>query len=133
MKLVKPSDDQLNAAFAEKVAGWTYWQSKHGHYHVTDPNGKHGEPAYGWPKYDESTGKKFVRHWTDGVELPRFTQSADAVLPFVSKLKEVGIHYADGDWFVRCWSEDKNCANCDSLPRACVIALLRAHGVEVET
>jgi hypothetical protein len=109
MKLLNPTDDELNAAFAKEVAGWKWEKTDRDH--------------MAWIEYREGGS------WE--VE-PNFTTSADAVLPYVSKLKEVGIHYVDGDWFVRCWSEDKNCANCDSFAKACVIALLRARGVEVE-
>lgn len=112
MKLTNPTDDQLNAAFAEKVAGW-FRTERLGKQVLYDPEG--GHVLIG-----------------DTRCMPSFTTSADAVLPFVSKLKEVGIHYLEGDWYVRCWSEKKECANCDSLPKACVIALLRAHGVEIE-
>ncbi len=114
MKLVKPTDEELNAAFAEKVCGWSK-----------------GDDGYG---YETVYSEKVAPYKTMGpVWKYNFVKSADAVLPYIQKLDEVGIHYCSGDWFVRCWSEDKNCANCDSLPKACVIALLRAHGVEVET
>ena len=129
MKLVNPSDLELDTVFAEQVAGWKRRLATHDkpveRCGMKLPN-SFGHPIEAWwHETDENNRGVFARP-------PRFTKSADAVLPYVSKLKEVGIHYVDGDWFVRCWSEDKNCGNCDSLAKACVIALLRANGVTVE-
>lgn len=142
MKLTNPTDAELNATFAEKVAGWRCFKEKRGEYTLcvsiapgeSDP-GKHWDKkkeAVEMARYTPIPCVEAMKVGFFGRGLPKFTQSADAILPHISKLKEVGIHYLNGDWFVRCWSEDKNCANCDSFPRAAVIALLRANGVEVE-
>jgi hypothetical protein len=113
MKLVNPTDRELDAVFAEKVAGW---------------------------KYDESEKAWFHDGYFDHRPLP-FTQSADAVLPYLNKMEwwnisrsdkpfshcEVMIHDADE---VRGY-RNAQAEHVDPI-KAAVIALLRAHGVEVE-
>lgn len=115
MKLTNPTDGELNAAFAEGVAGWTrtndgFWRS---------PDMAVGDDP-----------KLFVD--------VQFIASFDAVLPWllktawfnVSRSKERGAHCeidACHDASSRCFL-----AESESVPRACVIALLRAHGVEIE-
>jgi hypothetical protein len=122
LTLTNPTDDQLNAAFAEKVAGWTlrdeYW--------MTSPKRFAGRS---W-----LCGNK----WMCGEsELPPFTTSADAVLPWLEKWNESWeVSYYNNVWNIAIedrkggmiygWVKDK------SFPRAAVIALLRAHGVVVE-
>lgn len=123
MKLVNPTDDELNAAFAEKVAGLSAADIRY-------LGGSLANPASGI----------------------KFTTSADAVLPWLEKwgpwtvehkLNEPG--YKLDLWKRIPWvppgyghTEPPNCvavhfgcANC--FPRAAVIAMLWAHGVEVET
>lgn len=143
MKLIKPTDDELNACFAEKVAGWTYWKSKHGHWHVTSPSG-HVTVGDLYAKFDEETGEKLpeVPWWKDA-ELPDFTQSAAAVLPWLEK-HVAKIAHRCSQWEVLIhmgWSGNEQMPFAKSndfeywdrsFPRACVIALLRAHGVGVE-
>lgn len=107
MKLVDLTDDQLNAAFAEHVAGWRLWAGCHD-------------------------------QWNDGtkdVGKARFTTSADAVLPWLEKHRfRVSAPWVPGDeWSVVVVCEDGEVrADSASLSRASVMALLRAHGVEVE-
>lgn len=113
MTLTNPTDDQLNAAFAEKVAGWTL-------------------------SWDEDSGGNRYEEWWNGLEGPLdpiFTTSADAVLPFLEKrARAITITYCDVtvQWtveiigFKTAWK-----ASSETLPRAIVYALLRAHGVEV--
>lgn len=119
MKLVNPTDDQLNAAFAQHVAGWFPIEPKH------------------------SKGSlMMVDEWWDAkgypVGAPRFVTSVDAVTPWLEKAgRWSAIRGADGLYEINLddipmpetgvyWAIDA------SLPRAAVIALLRAHGVEVE-
>lgn len=124
MKLTNPTDDQLNAAFAEKVAGW-----------INQGKAK-GVPALNnrWVLPDRSL-----------VEGPlQFMRSADAVLPWLSKqiLWDAQDCAAQSQLNFRCWiriltkaaGERSEYAEAReaTFPRAAVIALLRAHGVEVE-
>ena len=106
MKLMNPTDDELNAAFAEKVAGW--WL---------------------WPGYRDQ--------WCDGTEdrgKARFTTSFDAVLPWLGKWRTIAIDWdrIAGLWSVGVGQHKDTPAYSPVLPRAAVIALLRAAGVEVE-
>jgi len=145
---VSAGDEQaLLAAFAEHVAGWTYWQSKHGHFHVTAPDGGKSEPAYGWPAFDESTGAKIERKWTDGLELPPFTTSADAVMIHLdnwrtesptNRIIEITLaNNCGAKWQVTLGDEGEETreafyfASHASLPLAILLALLKAHGVTV--
>lgn len=130
MKLTNPTDEQLNTAFAEKVAGWSMKKTN-----PKDPVlGEEGEvfcaPGDGW-----------------NMNIPTFTQSADTVLPWLEKpdwmwcrkshtLKKHGDYGYFEFW---CYGPTKHqigyhcCADePGQFPRAAVIALLRAHGVEVE-
>lgn len=125
MKLVNPTDGQLNSAFAEHVAGWFPIEPKH------------------------SKGSlMMVDEWWDAngypVGAPRFASSADAVLPWLEKSERyVSVRHWRGHWeeqpgwMVILYEDDEGGRELaravdTSLPRAAVIALLRAHGVEVE-
>lgn len=116
MKLLNPSDAELNAAFAIRVAEWTApchgftWKNEHGRF---QPDG------------------------------PPFTTSADAVLPWLEKREDVEIHRVQSDGWQVSIMEVKRTPESeetgviaeaweDTLPKAATIALLRAHGVEVE-
>ena len=124
MKLFNPTDAELDAAFAEKVAGWK---------RTSRFDFSSVETYYPWfvPAANGS-GSGFE------LAVTRFTRSFDAVLPWLEKtgrwnvFRDVSGVYEielednpmpdDGCWF----------AFNKSLPRAAVIALLRAHGVQVE-
>ena len=116
MKLINPTDDELNAAFAEKVAGWKLNFA--------------GPSAFGTnlnPYWEDEKG----RAQFDG---PWFVYSADAVLPWLEKhgpsIERLGF---TGVWTIRLNDSQLLGEAADkSFPRAAVIALLRAHGVEVE-
>lgn len=119
MKLVNPTNEQLNAAFAEKVVGWVwiplaegapYWE---GNYWMDREGVMHD------PKASDCL----------------FTTSADAVLPWLEKTDDPDAAYRDGLWSVAFYVDKENNwvkGEDKSLPRAAAIALLRAHGVEVE-
>lgn len=120
MKLINPTDQELNTAFAEKVAGWMKCE-------------RLGRMVW----YDPEGG-----HVSSEIELPRFIESADAVLPCLDK---VGMWKAErflpSDICIKGQAYRVDVANrhacdfchadADTLPRAAVIALLRAYGVEV--
>lgn len=122
MKLTNPTDNELNAAFAEKVAGFTMKRN-------------HARKMNTWVAPDGE-----VWH----VSRMEFNRSADAVLPFLPKTTEEG-------WWNCSGPSDKGLFFCevqfgeDEAPvsregrswgktpvLAMINALLKAHGVEVE-
>lgn len=116
MKLINPTDHELDIAFAEKVAGW----------YVT-------RKIASLDKICFPSKKAFFEQPLCGTcPLPHFTQSADIVLPWLER-QEIWIsqktkhnHYTvtvENGWC----GQDKT-----SFARAAVIALLRAHGMEIE-
>jgi hypothetical protein len=128
MTLTNPTDQELNWAFAEKVCG--YFQNP-----IFKSN-------HSWCR-KSSTGEIVV---LDGLgALPSFTTSADAVLPWLEKqYVETGLknywshspaqHFTSEPkiWQIRAFRGNlQGIAESTTFPRACVIALLRAHGVEV--
>lgn len=105
MNPIRSNDhDALNAAFAEKVAGYTM----------------HLSPGCEWRRK----------------EIPQFTRSADAVLPWLEKHSwsasnlasgiQVNIHKPGDSGAIYIQN-----SRAPAFPHAAVIALLRAHGVEV--
>jgi len=79
------------------------------------------------------------------LDVPPFTESADLVLPWLEKLGAyVSLRYWNGEWadppgwYLSLWENDENGPQIGeyvgdmSFARAAVIALLRAHGVEIE-
>ena len=107
MKLTNPTDEQLIEAFAEKVCAWPETEST---------------------KLARLMGKS---------PYPPFTQSFDAVLPWLEKHEWSAERFTNGDGnlvvVVRVGLLGIGGGWCDTeLPRAAVIALLRAHDVAVE-
>lgn len=135
MTLVNPTDDELNRAFAERVAGWK-WRDERG--------------GAWFDKSDDPDPMKWVRIiGPNGGDIAldgglRWVSSADAVIPWLQNMwLSVVISEVIAGWAVRiCYRGDQSferpLGHCDSwaldpsFPRAAVIALLRAHGVEVE-
>ncbi len=123
MKLINPTDDQLNAAFAEKVAGW-----------VNQGRAK-GVPAleHRWVLPDRS-----IRSFGKLCPPMNFTSSADAVLPWLEKFTWRGCSYRAGDhYFAEAeitlnGAKQISVVSRKSLADAAVIALLRSKGVEIE-
>lgn len=114
-KLVNPTDEQLNNAVAIHVAGWTCFDS---------------EAPWGWRN---PAGELFHR-----ADVPRFTTSADAVLPFLEK--HSWMHYdhfdpRDGinNISICDFESGKHlgAAQAKGFALTSVIALLRSHGAEV--
>ncbi len=120
MKLTNPDDTELNVIFALEIAGWT-WTTAGGMF-LVDPK--------------------------DGLihNVPDFVKSVDAVLPWMEKCKGASILFdpifGDPIWRVDCalkeeecdfpeWRTDNAFAH-NSLAKAAVVSLLKAHGVEVE-
>ena len=148
MKLINPTDDELNAAFAEKVAGWRCFKEQRGDYalcvcyeaHEQDPF-KHWNPkeeALRMARYSPVSCIEAVKIGFFGRSLPKFTRSFDAVLPWLEKMASVEICQMYSGGVRTSWAVDVSvkyaieCAQHPFLPRAAVVALLRAHGIEVE-
>ena len=118
MKLINPTDRELDEAFAEHVAGWKV-------------------EFDGDKKYLSPDGENW-HMWS----IPYFTGSVDLVLPWLEKFggavyvnRYTG--WGDTNWAVRLYENDEDGslmgeAEEPTLPRAAMIALLRAHGVEIE-
>lgn len=107
MKMIDPTDDELNAAFAEKVAGM--------------------KPC-GWTTANCGPS---VTHYPSRSD---FTTSADAVLPWLSGHQWSATTAGDHSGIrveIDIWSKCVEASDV-SFPRAAVIALLRAHNVEIE-
>lgn len=121
MKKIKPTDYELRAAFAEHVCGWKYLSAGH--------NFGNGASVS-------------INAWArpDGLiidAMPDFCSDANAVLPWLEKRKEmVTIWHEEGGWGIRIQDGPLDFPGInsfsDSFPRVAVIALLRAHGVEIE-
>ncbi len=136
MKMINPTEDQINAAVAEKVAGWTKVDLVHG--------------CFGWKHPRPSDGELSI------YPLESFTRSMDAVLPLLEKHHwNCRSHGMSGSThgYPHCTvtvtefpvsehperfgtQHEGHCFSGDSiataLPLAACIALLRAYGVEVE-
>jgi len=118
MKLINPTDDELNFFFATKVAKWTkeFLPSK--------PD----RIIYGW---------KTEEGFPVGNQ-PYFTDSVDSVLPWLEKWGSADFQSArcllceGSGWLVDLLGDEAFFHTDKSLPRAAVIALLRAHGLEIE-
>lgn len=122
LKLTNPTLDQIDAAVAEHVAGWKLEMF------MTNPPKPTGAgiPPGGIAK--------------DIAPIPRFTRSADAVLPLLEKWEYVDVNrdkdFERGPWGVAI-SSKRDVAQLfigsgSTMAIAACIALLRAHGVEVE-
>ncbi len=112
VKLLNPTDDQLNAAFATEVAGW-FRTERLGKQVIYDPEG--GHVLIG-----------------DTRCMPKFTRSFDAVLPLLDTIKWHVTTMDGGFTFViRGPGPNATCTHPE-LATAAVLALLRANGVEVE-
>lgn len=116
VRLVNPTEDRLNAAFAEHVAGWTDLKADTGYC---------------------SSGRRPDGH-RDNV--PEFCQSVDAILPYLEAWRAKDPIYHSFiitrygyDYIVELRGHMAGPTVCHdiSLPRAIVICLLRAVGVEI--
>lgn len=130
MKLTNPTDSELNRVFAEKVCGYNITHDVISGF--TEIEGRTMNPIY------FNIGEK----WSIAASGFNFVEDANAVLPWLEKMTEYELfhdsraldHYMcevywakEGESVIHCFAMDS------SFARAAVIALLRAHGVEVET
>lgn len=123
MRLTNPSNDELNAAFAEAVAGWKC-EMIYGAWS--------GDVSVAAPVWTSPNGTVSTAYF-----IPKFTQSADAVLPWLEKTFCAFSYHTDRpDRRLQFCADKKRdgqlIASSGTFPRAAVIALLIAHGVEVE-
>ncbi len=129
MKLLNPTDDELNATLAEKIAGWRDVSFEEGE--DADVESRTIYPWMGMAGWPPDGRKRRL--------IPQFTKWADSVLPWLNKHSP---WRADGGgehgFMVQVWkgpSPDGNCyatANNRDLCRAAVVAILRANDVDVE-
>jgi hypothetical protein len=84
---------ELDALVAEKVFGWTYWRSKHGHWIIDTPDGRHFEPLFGKVRnYDPETSERLPDpNWWDGLsdELPYYSTDIAAAWEVVARLRDL--------------------------------------------
>jgi hypothetical protein len=140
VKLANPTDRELNETFAREVAGW-----KHRLATLDKPVERCGM------RLPNSFGHPIDAWWHETDENhrgvyagpPRFTQSADAVLPWLEKFGWRGTSNRAGSTCAatisvldgvgtECIAQQDWTHTQTPFPRAAVIALLRAHGIEVE-
>lgn len=120
MKLTDPSDDALNEAFAEYVCGLKVevGEYRYSSYHGAIVGMGSGPGVASKDEYGDS----FCR-------VQDFTSSANAVLPWLEKHAWIARSCSNGVHFT---VDAGVCFEGFPFPKACVIALLRAHGVEIE-
>lgn len=122
MKLTNPTNAELNAAFATEICGYKFLHAEH-----RFDSGVH-VAIDGISKPDGQ--------WLSAI--PDFCSDANAVLPWLEKfngpLNGPDVSFQSGQWEVvlnGCTTRER--AVHSVFPKAAVIALLRAHGVEIET
>lgn len=123
MKIKANDHDALNAAFAEKVAAFKIEDG----YFVLH---RAPEEPTTWATLE------LLSYWKTKVP-PGFTRSADAVLPWLEKCAffEAEIRITGSvsrNFFVSLTANEPGFGLASTFPHAAVIALLRAHGVQVE-
>jgi len=139
VKLINPTDDELNAAFAVNVCGAVdlggasprISDAKSPGLFIHRYNGKF------WISDAFELAEMCRPHrWDYMHKVMNFTTSADAVLPWLEKWAInslfAPVHYTllDGTHSIRLQGAET--VKDKSFPRAAVIALLRANGIEVE-
>jgi hypothetical protein len=110
------SDAELEAAVAEKVAGWKTERMSgyHAAYCSVDPFSVRGKVAYGSPHEAQA-------------DYPRYMTDANAVVALLEKhLWECWVH-ENGDYSVRL-SQTSPPTRTKGFCRAACLALLKAHG-----
>lgn len=131
-KLTNPTDDQLNAAFLTEICGGKIVDREPEMTNKPEPTGRWLDGKFYVASWSRAAPN--VKMWHDW-DRSSFATSADATLPWLEKARKLqGIPVSItltgamlwGVWIGGAYTWDK------SFPRAAVIALLRAHGVEVE-
>lgn len=130
MKNIKSTDlDALDAAFAEKVAGWTDVCYEEGE--DVDIESRCYYPWSGMAGTPPDGGKRRL--------ISSVTRSADTVLPWLDNAIYWDSNFCDGQHQVFVNEMRRDVVNkgdyegtAKTFPHAAAIALLRAHGVKVE-
>ena len=114
--ITNPTDDELNKLFALHICNWTPRP------HPAFPNG----PIISWRDGDGVMKEVHSKL--------RFTESIDAVLPWLMQQNEFRVYggqYCTAHCVVVTQFDRIFEQVADTTPKACVLALLKAHGVEV--
>lgn len=139
MKLINPTDRQLEAAFAEHILGYQYWifETDRAQRLFWEPSVHRDRLANeGWIRIETPAdlGDVYVPETIDGEygSIDHLMHILDSHL--------ANLHFERGDdkrWFVLVWTDETMLAEgdhsgeSDSLARAIVIAMLRFAGVEI--
>lgn len=83
----------LDAEVAEKVMGWAFAKSKHGHWRVYVPGeDRMREEGYGWAQFSEVDCGALNREWWEETEVPEFSTSIADAWKVVEKMRERGVY-----------------------------------------
>ena len=100
------SDREL-LELAAKAAGWTGWQSKHGYWNVTSPEGESSTHCHYWNAYCPDTGEKLRDPtFADAIAETNWNPLIDDgdALRLAVKLKiDVCWNNNEGPWEVNAW------------------------------
>jgi hypothetical protein len=135
MKLTNPTNEELNAAFAEYVAGWMWRPERGGAWFLKSKD----DDPYKWARITDATGADI------GISGLRFATEANAILPWLEYGREVGqrvtMEMGFTRWHIRIHRKNPDglyplidespWGDAETFPRAACIALLRANGVIV--
>lgn len=124
--ITNPTDNELNAAFAVNVASWNDVRHENGV--DVDVPARTYIPYSGFRGTPPDGPRRMIFKWTE---------SMDAVFPWLYRQDgyrltsphrghtehRAMVYHRDGYPYI--------VGSADTLPRACVLALLKAHGVEV--
>ena len=124
MKLTNPTDDELNRAFAEKVAG----------YYVKEEFPGTDFPFTAWQGDRPLSHHRWASAKGPLEHINSFIESANCVLPFLYKRHWEVQQTSSASRPIRVVLDELHgpYGESNTFPRAAVIALLRANGVQVE-
>lgn len=124
LTLTNPTDDELNATFAVEIAGWRDVRFEEGEDVNIDAREIYPwEGMAGWPP--DGQKRRLI---------PRWTAHFDTILPWIKERCVVRYSLTTGwRWEVMAWDKnlDSYSWSDECLPYAAVLAILRAHGVEI--
>lgn len=123
LTLTNPSEDELNVAFSTEIAGWRDVRFEEDE--DVDIESRTIYPWKGMAGWPPDGGKRRL--------IPRWTECADAVLPWLYKHHWEVNQTSSASHPIRVVLDDMHGPRGESgtFPRAATIALLRAHGVEI--
>jgi hypothetical protein len=139
LNLKTASDAEINACFAEVVAGWKplWLLTKDGYYYRPKAAGYTSNRAEAG-RFDKAYAERDVSATRGEVQMeqdapPDYLNSADAVLPWLEKCRRWKAERCapDGVW-LEVDAPRFGDAYAPTFARAACIALLKAHGVSIE-